>query len=257
MDVLKTELEEAFATQHFDYTRLNQDTVDECHTLIRSLTKVNNGCAVLSDLAADKSYFSIGSFGDFLGLSAEDLSQEIIDSVDEDCIYHHIHPEDLVDKRMLELKFFRFLCELPVDERLKYRSSCCIRMINGKGEYKYIANQTQILQNSPCGKMWLALCQYDLSPEQSERSGIQARITNNETGEVMVLSLSEERYALLSVREREILHLIKEGFISKEISVRLGISIHTVNRHRQNILEKLSVDNSLEAIRTAEIMKLL
>lgn len=36
MDVLKTELEEAFATQHFDYTRLNQDTVDECHTLIRS-----------------------------------------------------------------------------------------------------------------------------------------------------------------------------------------------------------------------------
>lgn len=88
MDVLKTELEEAFATQHFDYTRLNQATVDECHTLIRSLTKVNNGCAVLSDLAADKSYFSIGSFGDFLGLSAEDLSQEIIDSVDEDCIYH-------------------------------------------------------------------------------------------------------------------------------------------------------------------------
>lgn len=257
MNVLKNELEEAFSTQHFDYSQLNSTSVDECHRLIRSLTKVNNGCAVLSDLAADKSYLSIGSFGEFLGLSPEDLSQEVIDSVDEDCIYQRIHPEDLVDKRMLELKFFRFLCNLPTEERLKYRSSCRIRMLNGNGEYKYIANQTQILKNSPCGNMWLALCQYDLSPDQSEQIGIQPRITNNETGEVITLSLSEERATILSAREKEILHLIKEGFLSKEISVKLGISIHTVNRHRQNILQKLSVDNSLEAIRTAEIMKLL
>lgn len=257
MDVLKNELEEAFSTQHFDYSQLNQTSVDECHRLIRSLTTVNNGCAVLSDLAADKSYLSIGSFGEFLGLSPEDLSQEVIDSVDEDCIYHRIHPEDLVDKRMLELKFFRFLCNLPTEERLKYRSSCRIRMLNGNGQYKYIANQTQILKNSPCGNMWLALCQYDLSPDQSEQIEIHPRITNNETGEVITLSLSEERATILSTREKEILLLIKEGFLSKEISVKLGISIHTVNRHRQNILQKLSVDNSLEAIRTAEIMKLL
>lgn len=257
MDVLKNELEEAFSTQHFDYSQLNQTSVDECHRLIRSLTTVNNDCAVLSDLAADKSYLSIGSFGEFLGLSPEDLSQEVIDSVDEDCIYHRIHPEDLVDKRMLELKFFRFLCNLPTEERLKYRSSCRIRMLNGNGQYKYIANQTQILKNSPCGNMWLALCQYDLSPDQSEQIEIHPRITNNETGEVITLSLSEERATILSMREKEILLLIKEGFLSKEISVKLGISINTVNRHRQNILQKLSVDNSLEAIRTAEIMKLL
>ena len=31
----------------------------------------------------------------------------------------------------------------------------------------------------------------------------------------------------------------------------------TVNRHRQNILEKLSVGNSIEACRAAELMKLL
>lgn len=257
MDVLKTELQEAFSTQHFDYARLNQITVDDCHMLIRSLTKVNNGCAVLSDLAADKSDFSIGSFGEFLGLSAEDQSKEIIDSVDEDCIYQQIHPEDLVEKRMLELKFFNFLCSLPTDKRLKYRSNCCIRMRNGDGEYKYIINQTQILQNSPCENMWLALCQYDLSPEQSEHSGIHARIINNETGEVITLSLSEERSTILSAREKEILYLIKEGFLSKEVSAKLGISTHTVSRHRQNILRKLSVDNSLEAIRTAEMMRLI
>lgn len=257
MDVLKAELEEAFSIQHFDHNRLPLHTVEECRQLIRSLTGVNNGCAVLSDLAANRSYFSIGTFGDFLGLSPEDLSQEVIASLDEDCIYRHIHPEDLVNKRMLELKFFRFLCKLPIGERLKYRSNCLIRMMNSNGEHKYIANQTQILRNSPCGNMWLALCQYDLSPEQRQQTDINSRITNNETGEVITIYLSEERSSILSSREKEILLLIKKGFLSKEISGKLDISIHTVNRHRQNILLKLSVDNSLEAVHTAEIMKLI
>lgn len=257
MDVLKAELEAAFAIQHFDLNLLNEQTVTECRQLIRSLTGVNNGCAVLSDLATNQSYFSIGTFGDFLGLTADDLSQEVIQSLDEDCIYHHIHPEDLVDKRMLELKYFLFLCEQPVDKRLKYRSNCRIRMQNRKGDYRYITNQTQILRNSPCGSMWLALCQYELSPDQSHQPGINSQITNNETGEVIALSLSEARASILSEREKEILLLIKEGLLSKEISAQLGISIHTVNRHRQNILLKLNVDNSQEAIRTAEIMRLL
>lgn len=172
MDILKKELEDAFSIQVFNKKLLNEQTVEECRYLIRSLTKVNNGCAVLSDLATNKSYFSIGTFGDFLGLSDQDITQEIINSLDEDCIYRHVHPEDLVDKRMLELKFFQFLCRQPINNRLKYRSSCRIRMINSKGDYQYIVNQTQILRNSPCGNMWLALCQYDLSPEQHVLSAL-------------------------------------------------------------------------------------
>ena len=169
----------------------------------------------------------------------------------------YFHPEDLVDKRMLELKFFQFLCRQPINDRPKYRSSCRVRMMNNKGNYQYIVNQTQILRNSPCGNMWLALCQYDLSPDQNDIIGINSQITNNETGVVITLCLSEERNALLSVREKEILQLIKKGLLSKEIACRLEISIHTVNRHRQNILEKLSVNHSLEAVQTAERMKLI
>ena len=256
MDVLKAELEEAFAIQHFDRSLFNEQTLADCRTLIQSLTEVNNGCAVLTDLAANKSYFSIGTFGDFLGLSPEDISTEVIESLDEDCIYQHLHPEDLVEKRMLELYFFEFLCKLPIGERLKYRSNCRIRMSNPKGTYYYITNQTQILRNSPCGNMWLALCLYDLSPNQRPSMGIDSQITNNETGEVIAVSLSEAKHSILSVREKEILQLIKEGYLSKEISKNLNITINTVNRHRQNILQKLNVNNSFEAIHFAESMKI-
>lgn len=257
MDVLKKELEEAFSTQCFDTNLLDEKSVDLCRKQIQILTEVNNGCAVLSDLATNQSYFSIGTFGDFLGLSPEDAQQEVIESLDEDCIYRRIHPEDLVEKRILELKFFLFLCKQPVTERLKYRSNCRIRVLDNKGAYRYIANQTQILRNSACGNMRLALCQYDLSPDQSEQIGIDSRITNNETGEVLLMPLHEARKSILSDREKSILVLIKDGLLSKEIAFRLNISVHTVHRHRQNIIEKLSVGNSQEAIRTAELMKLL
>ena len=53
------------------------------------------------------------------------------------------------------------------------------------------------------------------------------------------------------------LHLIREGKASKQIAAILGISVNTVNRHRQNIIEKLSVGNSIEAITAATAMKLL
>lgn len=42
--------------------------------------------------------------------------------------------------------------------------------------------------------------------------------------------------------------MIHSGKPSKQIAAILGISVYTVNRHRQNILAKLSVGNSIEAI---------
>ena len=45
----------------------------------------------------------------------------------------------------------------------------------------------------------------------------------------------------LTVREREIVHLLAEGKVSKEIAEWLNISVHTVETHRSNIMQKLGV----------------
>lgn len=55
----------------------------------------------------------------------------------------------------------------------------------------------------------------------------------------------------MTVREREILLLIHQGLLSKEIADKLNLSIYTVNNHRKNILAKLNVDNVIKAINTA------
>ncbi len=51
----------------------------------------------------------------------------------------------------------------------------------------------------------------------------------------------EDSYELLSPREREVLQLIAEGSSNKDIAQSVGISVHTVETHRGNILQKLNL----------------
>ncbi len=57
---------------------------------------------------------------------------------------------------------------------------------------------------------------------------------------------------ILSEREKQVLRLIDRGMMSKHIADSLFISINTVSRHRQRILQKLKVSNSIEACRIAK-----
>jgi len=50
----------------------------------------------------------------------------------------------------------------------------------------------------------------------------------------------------LTLREKEIVHLIAEGMSNKEIAAQLHIATHTVKSHVHNILEKLTLSSRLE-----------
>jgi len=45
----------------------------------------------------------------------------------------------------------------------------------------------------------------------------------------------------LTSREAEVLQLIAEGFSNKQIASELGISIKTVEKHRQQVMNKLNI----------------
>lgn len=49
---------------------------------------------------------------------------------------------------------------------------------------------------------------------------------------------------ILTLREKEILLLIKEGMTNKDIAVRLSISVKTVGRHKENIKSKLGLQHT-------------
>ena len=81
-------------------------------------------------------------------------------------------------------------------------------------------------------------------------------MVNSVTGETEELEIKND-LKILSDRERQVLRLIDKGLMSKNIAERLSISINTVSRHRQEILSKLQVKNSIEACRIAKDLGLI
>jgi two-component system response regulator NreC len=61
----------------------------------------------------------------------------------------------------------------------------------------------------------------------------------------------EDRYELLTERERQLYHLLAEGRSNKEIAARLGLSLHTVETHRTRIMDKLGVHSIAELVLSA------
>jgi DNA-binding NarL/FixJ family response regulator len=58
----------------------------------------------------------------------------------------------------------------------------------------------------------------------------------------------EDSYELLTTREREVLQLLAEGRSNKEVASTLNLSLHTVDTHRGNILQKLNLHSGAELI---------
>jgi DNA-binding NarL/FixJ family response regulator len=61
----------------------------------------------------------------------------------------------------------------------------------------------------------------------------------------------DSQFDVLTPRELQVLKLIAEAHTSKEIAAELVISVKTVERHRQNILEKLGMSDRVELTRYA------
>ncbi|AZB33496.1 response regulator transcription factor [Chryseobacterium bernardetii] len=178
-----------------------------------------------------------------------------ISSIWEDEILNKVHPDDVRKKQVLEHYFFHFLKEIPIAEWMDYYMAVNLRMRSRSGEYLTVLHRMFYAVEEE--NVRLALCIYNVSGNNVNtllhENGVIINSMNGTT-----LYYNEFKYRdLLSAREKEVLLMIAHGKMSKEIAESLEISLNTVNRHRQNILQKLQVKNSIEAYRLAKAMELV
>jgi len=64
-------------------------------------------------------------------------------------------------------------------------------------------------------------------------------------------ALEPERHLVISVREREVLRLLAEGLVHKQVADQLGISLDTVRTYVRRIYEKLQVRTVAQAVSRA------
>jgi DNA-binding NarL/FixJ family response regulator len=64
-------------------------------------------------------------------------------------------------------------------------------------------------------------------------------------------SAGDDRYAMLTGREREILQLVGEGYSNQEIADLLTLSVKTVQSHRAAVMQKLDLRDVTHLVRYA------
>lgn len=64
-----------------------------------------------------------------------------------------------------------------------------------------------------------------------------------------------ERVAELSPRQREVMHLVAQGFSNKQIAQRLGISPRTVETYRAWAMERVGAANVAELVRKVMLIE--
>ena len=248
IDILNRE----FSGQDFAKGQPYAEMLDRYRDLACSYARIENAIAVLSDLRTSSSYIYYGGFSRTLGIDKSGKEDEV-SSIWEDQIFRLIHPDDLSGKHLQELRFYHFMKHRPRKERADYYLASRLRMKNATGEYIPVLHRMFYIQ-VPCGdSFWLAMCLYGTLPFDIPGQYV---IINSVNGSITELE-KQDSSRILSVRERQVLDLIDKGQTSKGIAETLSISVHTVSRHRQEILGKLQVKNSIAACRVAKDLKLI
>lgn len=222
-----------------------QDEEERLCLIAQSYSICENSIAVLSNLRTGKSHIFFGKTCNILGLGKVNTIQTI-DSVWEEEIYNRIHPDDWEKRCLQELTFFRKISLSHSKEIFSWYLENTMRMCDKEGKYHYWKHRIFYFSGNGQQGISYSLCLYNLTSEDSR----VAYLINTMTGEKKILLTDENQ--LLSNREKFILQMIQNGKSSKMIADKLEISKHTVDRHRQNIIAKLRVNNTTEACHKAK-----
>lgn len=253
MDSIRKTLDIKLLSQSFGMSSETVLTLESAQKIAQIYANLENGISVLSDMKTRKSYLYYGAMVDKLGLNQR---QAEINSIWEDELLNLVRADDQLKKYRLELRFFQYLNSIDLADRPDYQVITKLRVRTSEGKDILLKHRLLYISSSADGNIWLALCLYNIIYEYSGFDAPEGLIINTRTGDIVDGS-HDNLSGMLSVREKEIILLIKQGKRTKEIADQLLLSIHTINRHRQNIFKKLQVNNAMEACRIAEVTGIL
>lgn len=242
-----------FLSQYqFDEKNLDYSLIPKHIKSLQPLADYSNSGVNIFDINKKEVVFFSSNFGKLLGYvpsDYEELKHVFFES--------KMHPDEKHQLALNGISVLKVFNAFSRDEKLNHKVIKEYRMLNSENKYVRIVEQYQVLELDKTDQLWLLLSIVDISPNQEENSPIKSQLLNFRTGDFIPLEITQKAELDLTKRELEVLKLVKQGLLSKEISNKLSISVHTVNTHRQRFLEKLGANNSFEAVSFASKYGLL
>jgi DNA-binding CsgD family transcriptional regulator/PAS domain-containing protein len=158
-----------------------------------------------------------------------------------------IHPDDLHRSWELKKQIWERLLTLSPQERKNYRFNNDYRVLKPNGAVVRLLEQNAILQLDDRGNIThtIGICS-DIT-HWTKTPDIYASVLSTVNKSCYVFNPEDPQLKppiTLSKRELEIVTLMAAGHNSKYIAAKLFISFHTVNTHRQKMIEKTSTRNT-------------
>ncbi|SDF80761.1 regulatory protein, luxR family [Dyadobacter soli] len=239
--------------RYYDFDGFEPDRLDKQLALIRAMAQLSSSGVTVYDLQKQTHVYVSSNFYKLYGYDFGTMDSCIPNEVFDE----KIHPDDREPLARNGYEAMKYLMTQPPHTRKQFKLVTEYRIIPDAQSIIRVTEQHQVLELDAAGNIWLSLAVIEISPNQS-LTEVRAQAINFHTGELIKLENNVITGGIkLTSREKEILTMIGTGKLSKEISALLDISVHTVNTHRQRILEKLQADNSIEALKSAKTIGLI
>lgn len=227
----------------FEEEQLDYSVVQKHSVILQALSDMGNSGTGIFDYCKRQVVFFSSNFGGLLGYAPSDYKE-----TGQQFFAGKLNPDDALMLSINSISALKIFNHFSSDEKLNHKMISEYRMMNAQNQYIRLIEQYQVLKLDQKGQLWLAFNIVDVSPNQEASEPSKSQLLNFRTGKIIPLETPKKATFELTKREMEILGLVKNGLLSKEISTKLSISVHTVNTHRQRFLEKLGANNSMEAI---------
>lgn len=245
--------EELWARQQIHPQDVNYNLWNKRRASIQEFSQMSQSCIFMVDVFKKRYDFASDNFAPIFGYNPTWIKTI---RKQGDMLEERIHPDDRAQLSEYQIEHGQFIYSLPPEARNDYQQIFQIRMLNVRQEYVNVISRHEVVEKDRNGKAWIVMGVMNLSPDQTPTEKIKRTVINRISGEILSTTIipSEQQ---LTKREKEILILIRQGFLSKEIACKLNLSIYTINNHRKNILAKLNAGNVIEAINMADSLGLL
>ena len=206
-------------------------------------------------LIGDSYYFILNhhsSTFEFVSKEIETVMGYHPSEVDLHFMTNLLHPEDRSWFLAIGSSMISFFSQLPPEKIMKYKVRYDIRFKRKNGEYARILYQGILLEHDPNGGFLRSLSVHtDITYLKQEGCPVLSMIgLDGEPSfrDIISKNTFAESKEELTRREKEVLKLLIQGRLSKEISTILRISKQTVDTHRKNMLHKKGLGNTSELI---------
>ena len=234
------------------------------NTMFKSLSNDSSPSHLKSAVDSYKKFWNFFILGDSFyfilnhhSLEFEFVSKEIADVLgytplecNVEFLREKLHPEDYTWFLTFGKSMIDFFSQLPVEKLMKYKIRHDLRYRKKNGDYARILYQGLIIEHDEHGGLLRSIgVNSDITYLKQDGRPVLSFIgMDNEPSFIDVCSknIFEESNEEFTKREKQVLTLLIEGKLSKEISSALNISKQTVDTHRKNMLHKKHLSNTGE-----------